>query len=275
MLAASIIVLRESFEAALLIGIIAEATRSIAGRGRWIGGGIAVGLAGACVVAALTGHIAALFNGAGQELFNVLVLATAVVLLGWHNIWMTAHGAELSADAKRLGREVGEGRRELSTILTVIALAVLREGSESVLFLYGLLSSGDTRGMAVATGATLGLLMGADLGLVLYLGMLRIPMRWFFSVTAALILLIAAGMASRIAQFLIQADMLPSLQSPLWDVSSVLPTDSIVGEVLRALMGYDAAPAGMQVLFYVVTALVILTGMWSVRRAPAFSTRSR
>jgi high-affinity iron transporter len=275
MLAASIIVLRESFEAALLIGIIAAATRSIAGRGRWIGGGIAVGLAGACVVAALTGHIAALFNGAGQELFNVLVLATAVVLLGWHNVWMTAHGAELSADAKRLGREVGEGRRELSTILTVIALAVLREGSESVLFLYGLLSSGETTGMAVATGATLGLLMGAALGLVLYLGMLRIPMRWFFSVTAALILLIAAGMASRIAQFLIQADMLPSLQSPLWDVSSVLPTDSIVGEVLRALMGYDAAPAGMQVIFYVVTALVILTGMWSVRRAPAFSTRTR
>jgi high-affinity iron transporter len=275
MLAASIIVLRESFEAALLIGIIAAATRSIAGRGRWIGGGIAVGLAGACVVAALTGHIAALFNGAGQELFNVLVLATAVVLLGWHNVWMTAHGAELSADAKRLGREVGEGRRELSTILTVIALAVLREGSESVLFLYGLLSSGETTGMAVATGATLGLLMGAALGLVLYLGMLRIPMRWFFSVTAALILLIAAGMASRIAQFLIQADMLPSLQSPLWDVSSVLPTDSIVGEVLRALMGYDAAPAGMQVIFYVVTALVILTGMWSVRRASAFSTRTR
>ena len=274
MLAASIIVLRESFEAALLIGIIAAATRSIAGRGRWIGGGIAVGLAGACVVAALTGHIAALFNGAGQELFNVLVLGMAVVMLGWHNVWMSAHGAELSADAKRVGRDVEQGRRELSTILVVIALAVLREGSESVLFLYGLLSSGETSTVGVATGASLGLLMGAALGLVLYFGILRIPMRWFFSVTAALILLIAAGMASRIAQFLIQADMLPSLQSPLWDFSSVLPTDSVVGEVLRALMGYDAAPAGMQVLFYVVTALVILTGMWSVRRAPAVSTRS-
>jgi high-affinity iron transporter len=273
MLAASIIELRETFEAALLIGIIAAATRSIAGRGRWIGGGIAAGLAGACVVAALTGRIAMLFDGAGQELFNVLVLGIAVVLLGWHNIWMSAHGAELSADAKRVGREVGEGRRELSTILTVIALAVLREGSESVLFLYGLLSGGETTGMSVATGAVLGLLAGAALGLVLYFGMLRIPMRWFFSVTAALILLIAAGMASRIAQFLIQADMLPSLKSPLWDISSVLPTDSILGGVLRALMGYDAAPAGMQVLFYVVTALAILTGMWRVRRNSPLSTR--
>lgn len=269
MLAAAIIVLRESFEAALLIGIIAAATRSIVGRGRWIAGGISLGLAGACVVAALTGQIAALFNGAGQEMFNVTVLSIAVLLLGWHNVWMAAHGAEMSADAKRVGRDVEEGRRELSTILIVIALAVLREGSESVLFLYGLLTSGETTGTAVAGGATLGLLAGAALGLVLYIGMVRIPMRWFFSVTAGLILLIAAGMASRVAQFLIQADMLPSLKAPLWDMSSVLPIDSLLGSVLRALIGYDAAPAGMQVVFYVATAAVILTGMWRVRRMPA------
>jgi high-affinity iron transporter len=151
--------------------------------------------------------------------------------------------------------------------LIVIALAVLREGSESVLFLYGLMSNGEVTGAAIATGATLGLLMGAALGIVLYVGMLRIPMRWFFSITSTLILLIAAGMASRIAQFLIQADFLPSLQSPLWDLSSVLPTNSAAGGLLRALMGYDAAPDGMQVVFYIVTALVILTGMWCVRFA--------
>jgi high-affinity iron transporter len=267
MLAASIIVLRESFEAALLIGIIAAATRSIAGRGRWISAGVLAGLAGACVVAALTERIASMFDGAGQELFNVCILGVAVVLLGWHNIWMSAHGAELASEAKRVGRDVEDGRRRLSTILIVIALAVLREGSESVLFLYGLMSNGEVTGAAIATGATLGLLMGAALGIVLYVGMLRIPMRWFFSITSTLILLIAAGMASRIAQFLIQADFLPSLQSPLWDLSSVLPTNSAAGGLLRALMGYDAAPDGMQVVFYIVTALVILTGMWCVRFA--------
>ena len=262
MLAASIIVLRESFEAALLIGIIAAATRSIAQRGRWIVAGILAGLAGACAVAALTERIAGLFEGAGQELFNVLVLGIAVVLLGWHNVWMSGHGAELAAGARRVGQEIDDGRRSLSAILTLIALAVLREGSESVLFLYGLMSSGDATMLSIATGATLGLLMGVALGVVLYAGMLRIPMRWFFSVTSALILLIAAGMASRIAQFLIQADLLPSLASPLWDLSPLLPTDSVPGGVLRALIGYDAAPAGMQVLFYAATALAILTGMW-------------
>ena len=98
-------------------------------------------------------------------------------------------------------------------------------------------------------------------------------MRWFFSVTSTLILLIAAGMASRIAQFLIQVDLLPGLKSPLWDLSSILPTNSMVGGVLHALAGYDASPAGMQVVFYVATVLVIVTGMWSVRPARASAPR--
>jgi len=255
------------------LGIVAAATRSITSRGRWIGAGILAGFAGACIVAALTGRIAMLFDGAGQELFNALVLGLAVILLGWHNIWMSAHGADLAAGAKRVGQDVGEGQRELSAILTVVALAVLREGSESVLFLYGLMAGGDTTGFSIATGALLGLLIGAALGLILYVGMLRIPMRWFFSVTSTLVLLIAAGMSSRIAQFLIQVDLLPSLKTPFWNLSSLLPTDSFVGALLRALVGYDASPAGMQVVFYVTTVLVIATGMWRVRVVHSNATR--
>jgi len=273
MFGAAIVVLRETFEAALLIGIIAAATRSIAGRSRWISGGILAGFAGAGVVAALTGQIAALFDGVGQELFNAAVLGLAVILLGWHNIWMSWHGAELAAGAKQVGRDVSEGRRELSAILIVIALAVLREGSESVLFLYSLMSSGEVSGFGAISGATLGLLAGAALGLLLYAGMLRIPMRWFFSVTSTLILLLAAGMASRMAQFLIQADLLPSLKSPLWDISFVLPMNSPIGILMHALVGYDAAPAGMQVAFYVATFLTILAGMRWIRRPLSTSTR--
>jgi high-affinity iron transporter len=267
MLSAAIIVFRESFEAALLIGIIAAATRSIAQRSRWIVAGIAAGLAGACVVAALTGEIATQFDSAGQEIFNAVVLGIAVVLLGWHNIWMSAHGADLAAEARQVGRRVGEDGAELSMILTVVALAVLREGSETVLFLYGLLSGGEATKTSVASGGALGLLMGAVLGFILYAGMLRIPMRRLFAVTSTLIVLIAAGMASRAAQFLIQVDLLPGLQTPLWDFNAVLPPDSLVGGTLHALVGYDASPAGMQVVFYVATIVLILTGMQMVRSA--------
>ena len=267
MFAAAIIVLRETFEAALLIGIIAAATRGIRGRGRWIGAGIAAGAVGAVIVAALAGRIAAMFEGVGQELFNATVLGVAVVMLGWHNIWMSTHGAELAASAKRLGREVVEGRRELSAVFVVVALAVLREGSETALFLYGLLSGSSQSVLSASVGGAGGLLAGTAIGMLLYQGMLKIPVRHFFTVTSGLILFLAAGLAARMAGFLAQADLIPSLKDPLWDSSSMLSVTSPVGAFMHVLVGYEATPSGMQVIFYAVTAAVILVGMLSVRRA--------
>ncbi len=266
MLGAAVIVFRESFEAALLIGIIAAATRSIAGRGRFVGGGIACGLAGALVVAALTGRIAQLFGGMGQELFNATVLGVAVVMLAWHNIWMSVHGAELAADARRVGREVSEGKRALSAILVVIAIAVLREGAETALFLYGLMSAGAVGRGDLAAGAGLGLLAGVTVGAVMYAGILRVPMRWFFAVTSGLILLLAAAMAAQMARFLVQGDVLPSLADPVWDTSGALPANAPLGAFLHALVGYDPQPSGMQLVFYVVTAGTIWIGMQLARR---------
>jgi high-affinity iron transporter len=73
-------------------------------------------------------------------------------------------------------------------------------------------------------------------------------------------------MASKMTQLLVQADLLPSLVSPLWDTSSVLPSDSAVGILMHALAGYEPRPAGMQVVSYALTVAVVLVGMWLVRR---------
>ena len=266
MFSSAIIVFRETLEAALIIGIIAAATRSIGGRGRWLAGGILAGAAGAGVVAAMTGTIAGLFEGIGQELFNAAVLGIAVLMLAWHSVWMSSHGAELASDAKRVSRNVSEGKAELSAVAVLVAVAVLREGAESVLFIFGVMSSGEVPLLAALAGAALGLAGGALVGALLYWGMIRIPMRWLFGVTTALILFLAAGRASRMAEFLVQADVLPPLRSPLWDLSHRLPTDSAPGAVMHALIGYDAAPAGVQVLFYVVTLGAIYAAMTYVRR---------
>ncbi len=266
MLGAAIIVFRESFEAALLIGIIAAATRAIPRRGRWVGGGVLAGMLGAAGVALMTGRIAQLFGGMGQELFNATILGLAVIMLAWHNIWMSVHGAELAADARRVGRDVTEGRRALSAILVVIAVAVLREGSETALFLYGMLSGGTVSSGDLLAGAGLGLAAGAAVGAVMYAGILRVPMRWFFTVTSALILLLASAMAAQMARFLIQGDVLPSLAEPVWDTSRMLPAGSPLGAFLHALIGYDPQPSGMQLVFYLVTAGVIWAGMVLGRR---------
>ena len=274
MFGSALIIFRESLEAALLIGIIAAATRGLPYRNRWLTLGIAVGLAGSLLVAALTQSIAGMADGAGQELFNAAILGTAVLMIGWHNIWMASHGREMAQKAKQVGADVRSGQQELSAVGVVVALAVLREGSESVLFLQGMASSGDSAG-AVLLGGAIGLVGGAALGLVVYLGLLRIPLRWFFSATSALLLLLAAGLASQMAKFLIQGDFIPSLATPLWDTSALLTTSSMLGTALHVLVGYDAQPSGMQMVFYVVTLVTIALGTVWIRRQQSASYQLR
>jgi high-affinity iron transporter len=264
MLGSAFIVFRESLEAALLIGIIAAATRGLPGRNLWISVGVGIGLAGSLVVAGLTETIAELAEGAGQELFNVAILGIAVLMLGWHNIWMASHGREMAAQAKSAGHEVRTGQREMSALAILIALAVLREGSETALFLYGLAAGEGADHMGLFSGGLLGLIGGISVGWVLYAGLARIPLRHFFSITGGLILLLAAGMAGQMARFLVQADLIRPLATPLWDSSALMPMDSLIGKLLHLLAGYEAQPSGIQVLFYGLTFTIILLGMrWS------------
>ena len=269
MFGSAIIVFRETLEAALLIGIIAAATRGLSGRNLWLAVGIGVGLAGALVVAGLTERIAELAEGSGQELFNAAILGIAVFMLGWHNIWMASHGREMASQAKVVGNEVRAGQREMSALAILIALAVLREGSETALFLYGLAASDGGGRLPLLSGGLLGLAGGIGMGWVIYSGLARIPIGQFFAVTSGLILLLAAGMAGQMARFLVQGDIVRPLASPLWDSSSLLPMDSAMGNLLHLLAGYEARPSGMQVLFYTLTFIVILLGMrWSRTPAP-------
>jgi high-affinity iron transporter len=102
----------------------------------------------------------------------------------------------------------------------------------------------------------------------MYLGLLAIPLRRLFGVTSWLILLLAAGMASQGAAFLMQADLLPSLGNQLWDTSSILSERSMLGVLLHVLIGYSAQPAGIQVIFYLTTLLTIGTLMRVTARVP-------
>jgi len=267
MFGTALIVFREVLEAALIVGIVGAATRGISSRSKFIVGGVLLGLVGSIAVAAGANVIGQLAEGMGQELFNATVLGIAVLMLAWHNIWMSVHGRELSAHAKQVGHEIRSGTKAMSVLLVVIAVAVLREGSETVLFLYGVALSGENSPATMALGGLVGVAGGVLVGWLLFAGLLRIPLRWFFTATSILVLLLAAGMASQAARFLIQADMLPSLASPLWDTSALVSNSSMTGKVLQGLVGYDAQPAGMQLAFYLAVILAIWAGMaWARRR---------
>lgn len=264
MFAAAIIVFRESLEASLIISIMMAATRGIPMRGRWVWGGVLLGLVGSALVASTMEMITHLAEGIGSELFNVVILITAICMLAWHNIWMSVHGKELAHQISNTASAVTDGSRERSVILVVVALAVLREGSETVLFLFGVATGGGNGIRDTLLGGLMGLGSGAVVAALLYAGLLKIPVRWFFAVTSALVLLLAASMASQVARLLIQADLLPSLAMPIWDTSGVLSQNTALGTILHGLVGYEAQPAGMQVLAYVVVFTAIAIGMKSV-----------
>jgi high-affinity iron transporter len=262
-----LIVFREVLEASLVIGIVLAATRGVALRNRWVSMGIGAGVLGAIVVAFFAEAIANALEGLGQEVFNAAVLFLAVVMLGWHNVWMARHGRELATQMKAVGHDVRAGKQPLYALAIVVGLAVLREGSEVVLFLYGIAASGSS-GAALFGGGALGVATGAAAGALLYLGLLRIPQKHLFNVTGWMILLLAAGMAAQGAAFLAQAGYLPDLTPALWDTTAWVAQHPIIAQVLKALIGYAARPTGIQLAFYVATLIVIGVCMKLMGRPP-------
>jgi high-affinity iron transporter len=258
MLATLIIVFREVLEAGLIIGIVLAATEGVQRRGRWIAGGIATGIAGAALLAAFAGALSNAFSGVGQELFNASILIIAVLMLGLHITWMASHGRQMARDMKAIGRSVVEGERSLTAMTLVVAVAVLREGSEVVLFLFGIATSTHEGAGSMLLGGALGVVAGCGVSWVLYRGLVALPMRHLFKITNAMIAFLAAGMAGQAAAILVSANLLPSLGDQLWDTSHILRDDSIVGRALHALIGYADRPSGIQLLAFLVTLATLI-----------------
>jgi high-affinity iron transporter len=257
MLGALIIVFREAIEAGLVIGIVAAVTRGLPGSRLVITGGAGAGALGALVVAAFAEQLSKAFEGSGQELFNAGVLLLAVAMLAWHNIWMARHGRELARELSDVGKAVVRGDRTLFALATVVGLAVLREGSEVALFLYGVLASGES-GWSVAVGGLGGLALGALTSVATFFGLVSIPPRRLFAVTTALITLLAAGLAAQAVAFLQQAGTITAFTDTLWDTSWILSDKSIPGRVLHTLIGYADQPSQMQVVAYALTIVAIV-----------------
>lgn len=271
MLAALLIVFREVLEAGLIVGIVLAATTGTPGRLRFIAFGSAAGLAGAALLAVFAQRIADAFAGSGQEIFNAAVLMAAVVMLTWHTVWMAHHARDLSRDMKALGQSVAVGDRTLVAMAVVVGVAILREGAEVVLFLYGVAVSGGEAPAAVLVGGLGGIGLGGLLSWLIYRGLLIIPTGRLFSVTNVLLSLLAAGMAGQAAVYLVRAGLLPTLGDQMWDTSSLLPDNGLLGRALHALVGYSDRPMGVQIAAYVgvLTILLVLQRML----APAGATR--
>ena len=202
----------------------------------------------------------------GQEAFNAAVLIAAVAMLSWHILWMNRHGREMARDLQALGGQIAGGGKTMAAMAVVVAVALLREGSEVVLFLFGIAASGGETPAAMLIGSAGGLVAGVATAWLLYRGLLAIPAKRLFAVTNVLVALLAAGMAGQAAVFLHQAGVLPSLGDQLWDTSRFLADDTMVGRALHVLTGYADRPMGVQLLAWGAVLTTLLAASRLVRR---------
>ena len=259
MLATLILVFREVMEAGLIVGIVLAAARGVPGRALWVGAGVGAGVVGSGLVALFAGAISNAFAGAGQELLNAAILSLAVLMLAWHNIWMASHGRDLARHMTAVGGAVMDGRRPLAALAIVVGAAVLREGSELVLFLYGVAASGGAGQGAMLLGSALGLGLGVGLTAATYAGLVAIPAHRLFAVTGGIITLVAAGLAAQAIGYLQAGGVLNGWTTPLWDTSAILSqSESTLGRALHTVVGYMDQPNAAEVLAYLATAAAML-----------------
>jgi high-affinity iron transporter len=187
---------------------------------------------------------------------------------------MAHHGREMAGEMRAVGQAVAEGSKSLLALAVVVGVAVLREGSEVALFLYGVAASDGGSALSFAIGGLIGLALGVAVCLLTYFGLMRIPPRALFATTTALITLLAAGMAAQAAAFLERAGWLDALDTVVWDSGWLLSEKSLAGRTLHTLIGYTDQPTEMQLVVYaaVVLATVMLmrlTGSQPADRAIA------
>lgn len=266
MFSSLVVVYREVLEIALILGVLLAATKDLPRRSRWIWGGLGLGAAGSLVVARFTGAISSAAEGMGQELFNALVLLTAAGLIAWTVIWMRLYGRTLTQHFNKVGRSVVRGESHIATLTTVVALAVLREGSEIALFLYGILSAGESAANLLA-GSVFGLIGGVVTGVALYYGLVKISPKRLFSVTSWLLIFLAAGMVSQALAFLAAAGWVPETASSVYNASGFLPERAFPGNILHALFGYSERPSAVQFIGYLATigAIVLIMKLSELR----------
>ena len=253
-----IIILREVLEAALLISVLLVLTQSLDRSFRWVAWALLAGMISATVYGINIDTISDWFDGVGQEVVNALLQVCIFTLIA---VLMVLLPRQLYA------RESG---RSLALVMIItVALVLTREGAEVMIYLYGFLRGSDQL-LSVLLGAGIGGSIGVSAGVLFYYLLRNRSRRRTVGISIVVLMLVGSGMASQAAQLLIQADWLPS-QLPLWDSSGWISETSVTGQLLYALVGYEATPTAIQAGFHfgglLLLVIVFLVCQWRYRAA--------
>jgi high-affinity iron transporter len=266
-----LITLREAFEASLLLGLVYTYLDKIDARQqfRWVTLGGALGLVASVGMGVAVSFLSGPLIDLGPDLIGAAVLFLAVVLLSWHAWWMQQHARGIRG---QIEDRIDQARttQRLWIVGLIAFTGVFREGAETVVFLWGIMAEATS---AAGWGSLLagvgGIAAAAVLGWAIFCGGKSVSLPKFFTITTALILVLAAGLFSTGLGRLQSLGVLP-MMAPLWDTSSLLSDRSVVGSLLGGLVGYRARPSLLEVTGYIVYLLgagfLVLGG--SLRPAP-------
>ncbi|MBO1110885.1 FTR1 family iron permease [Bordetella petrii] len=266
------IVWRESVEALLIVGILFSWLRA-SPEGRrgmpYLWGGVAAGLALAVALALVLLGVSSWLSDEGQEWFQAGMSLVACALVVQMVVWMKKHGRTLKGELES-GASASMAHDNWWGLLVLVMIAVAREGSETVVFLYGSVAAGqgaDTALLALAGVA--GFAIALLTFWLLQLGGKLITWRRFFRLTEILLLLLAGALLMGGLDRLISLGVLPTLVDPLWDSSRLLDDSSGLGKVLADFAGYRAYPALMSVLLWLAYWVVVWALLRRAGRPPA------
>ncbi|EBI1833909.1 FTR1 family protein [Salmonella enterica] len=258
MIAVILIVFREVLEAGLIISVILAACKGYKIRNLVIAG-ITCGVIFSGLLALFTNSIENALSGTGQEVFNSALLLTATLMLSWQIVWMSTKGKEMADASRNEVRNILSAGNKNYAIAVVVAIAVMREGSEVVLFMYSIIISTGTSVTAMFTGGIIGVIVGIVFTFLLYRGLILIPLKFIFLLSNIVLTFIAAGLASQGIGILSSIDIIPAIKDTVWNSSWLLSDNSWEGGLARAIFGYTSTPSGVQIITWILVAVLILS----------------
>jgi high-affinity iron transporter len=248
-----VIVLREGFEAALLLGIVYAYLAQIghADSRRYVTLGATLAVAASVLMGLAVSVLSGPLADVGPDVIALVVIFAAVALLTWHGWWMGRHARELHGDLQRRV-DAAHASHQLWMVGLIAFTGVFREGAETVLFLWGLTTQlQNLTGWAELGGAAAGLVVAVILGWLVFQGGRRLTVQRFFGVTSVVIMFLAAGLFSAGVGRLQGIGLLPG-GDPLWDTSWLLDDRGGAGGFLAGLIGYRARPSALELVAYIV-----------------------
>jgi high-affinity iron transporter len=280
MLAPLLIMVREGFEAALIVGIIGaylvQTGRKNLLPAMWVG--VAGGILFCAVVGVALTLTSRELDHRAQEMMEAIIGLVAVAMLTYMAFWMRGQARHIKGELQ--SKVEAATRSTWAFALPAMAFfAVLREGIESVLFLLASFQQQNV-GIEAPIGAILGTLIAIGLGAAIFLGGKRIDMRRFFAITGGFIMVVAAGFLAGSLHHLHEAGVWNALQTQMWDTSGIVDGTGTLGSVLRGLMGYNPTPTLGELIVYlgyllpVIFLFYILPRFERTPHAPAKATIS-